>query len=582
VGTRLVAAAVAICLATPALANPPHELGDYERAALATALAKLELTLDPEPAGKRVRAIHVVNLDVFGEEEGAFLRWFNIFHRTTREDVIEREVLLRPGQVWDEEVIEDNRRRMNDQLFTNLVVFAPIATGEEGTVDLLVVTRDIWSLRMNSNIEIQEGKITELLLSISENNLLGWRKQLALVFDMDLGSYSLGPLYVDKNVAGTRLQFSSRLRALFSRETSDFEGTASNTNFVYPLWSLKRKWGASLSFAHFDGVQRAFFGVDVAQFPLDAMPGDETIDQVWDRRIAEVDAAVTRSFGYRVIQRVSLGYELRWDESSLPDDVAASPALIQRFENEVLPRSELTSALTSAYSLFTPRYTRYRNIDTYDLPEDATLGPSVAAALDYALEALGSDATFLQPGLSAGYTGDLAGEGFVRVAAGAATRIQDGDFIDNTVSASVRLVTPPAFNAFRVIAVTSASARFEEQANRRFVLGGANGLRGYPINFFSTRQGDDNHRSLRANVEVRSLPLRILFSRAGVLAFWDAGGLSSSYRDLPLYHDVGIGLRLLLPQLQPYVFRLDWAIPLNGPLSGVENSRIIFGSRQAF
>ena len=140
-------------------------LGTYERSALATALLRRKLVIEPEPSGRRLRTIHVVNLDVFSKDEG-FLRWFNVFHVTTREKVISREVLLRPGDAWDEEIVDETRRRLRDPLFTTLVVLVPVQAPaphrDSGMVDLLVVTRDIWSLRMNSKFEVQEGILTEL------------------------------------------------------------------------------------------------------------------------------------------------------------------------------------------------------------------------------------------------------------------------------------------------------------------------------------------------------------------------------------------------------------------------------------
>jgi hypothetical protein len=48
-----------------------------------------------------------------------------------------------------------------------------------------------------------------------------------------------------------------------------------------------------------------------------------------------------------------------------------------------------------------------------------------------------------------------------------------------------------------------------------------------------------------------------------------------------LHHDVGIGLRVLLPQLGPELLRFDYAVALDGPRSGFPG-RFIGGYRQAF
>jgi hypothetical protein len=51
-----------------------------------------------------------------------------------------------------------------------------------------------------------------------------------------------------------------------------------------------------------------------------------------------------------------------------------------------------------------------------------------------------------------------------------------------------------------------------------------------------------------------------------------------------LYDDVGFGLRLLIPQLDTYSLRADWAFPLR-PASGMPAGwpgRMSFGFRQVF
>ena len=57
-----------------------------------------------------------------------------------------------------------------------------------GQVDLLVVTRDIWSLRFNTNFEYQGNALTLLETSLSENNLFGWRKYLSMRLQLRPGA----------------------------------------------------------------------------------------------------------------------------------------------------------------------------------------------------------------------------------------------------------------------------------------------------------------------------------------------------------------------------------------------------------
>ena len=584
-------------LAAQPEAAPTSSLGSYERAALARALRERALRLDTAPAGKRVRAIHVVNLDVFGDEEG-FLTWFNIFHRTSREHVIEREVLLRPGDLWDDEVVDETRRRLRDPLFTTLVVIEPVVAegGAPGEVDLLVVTRDIWSLRMNSRYEIQDGVVTELSLSLSENNLFGYRKQVALVFDMNLGSFTLGPQYVDKNIAGTRLTMVAKVDAIFRRGANALgpaiadaepEGSRSYLLFAYPLWSLSTPWGAAVEARHFDGVARAFGpGPRIASYVYDpdgeANTGDEVfLPYEYDERDLEIESTVTRQLGRRVKHRISAGH---FFDVQRPEVRNAFPTPEARaaFEADVLPRSELASSVFARWTMFTPVYRVYRNIDTFDLSEDQRLGPDLSLELSNALEVIGSDANFVTGSASGGWTFDVLGDGIARVSSGVVGRRQDGELIDKQVSASFIGVTP-AFLFARLALRTTWARRYDETNNRTFSLGGDTGLRGYAIGEFRTTGA--NPVRVLTNVELRTLPLRVLFTRVGGILFWDAGHAANCYEGcddrLRIHHDVGVGARALVPQLQPYVFRFDWAVPLNGVNAGLPG-RFIIGVQQAF
>jgi hypothetical protein len=83
------------------------------------------------------------------------------------------------------------------------------------------------------------------------------------------------------------------------------------------------------------------------------------------------------------------------------------------------------------------------------------------------------------------------------------------------------------------------------------------------------------------NVEVRSMavPLPLLSLRAGILLFYDFGDAAippstqpstdnifvrswDAFRGFHYYHDVGVGLRLLIPQANTDLLRVDWAFPL--------------------
>ncbi len=558
-------------------------LGSYEQQALDRALAMRALELDPAPEGKTLRTIHVVNQDVFAEGEG-LLTLLNALHRTTREDVIEREVLLRPGQAWDDAVIADSTRRLRDPRFTTVVVMMPVKAPEPDRVDLLVVTRDIWSLRLNSDYEIQNGELINFLLAPAESNFLGLRKQFAFVFELDQGSYSLGPYYVDTNIAGTHVRLDARSATVFSRGSSDVEGTRNNVVMTYPLWSLQRRWGGSLIFTHIDDIERDYLGVDLRPRDLASTPDvQEAVPYIYDRRNTRLDFNATRSLGDGIKHNLSFGYELFINRPTLNGDgptaeqCADTPLAecVELFRQEVLPRSERSSSLYTQYSMFTPDFRTYRNIDTYDLPEERQLGPDLRLGLAVARKLYGSEQDFLRLSSQLGWTVPIWPSGFASATVLAASRLQDGELIDHELRAQVGAISPTLLDFVRVAGFAQVATFLDDSENRYFTLGGDTGLRGYTIGAFA------GERLVRGNLEVRTRPGRAWFTRFGVLGFWDLGHAADRFSNLRIQHDVGIGFRAVLPQLQTAVFRLDWAVPLTGDTAGLPG-RFILGFEQVF
>jgi len=258
---------------------------------------------------------------------------------------------------------------------------------------LLVVPRDIWSLRMNSHFEVQESLLTQLSLSLSENNFLGLRKQLALVFSMDQGAYRLGPQFVDKNIAGTRLQLVTRAGVIFSRATDELEGSHSATSLSYPLWSLRREWGAAITVSHFDSVVRSFRGAGLRTYDVPATPEVEAIPWVYDHRTFDLEAGVTRAFGVRVKHLVTTGYQMTVRRPSVTEDFPGDATAQQAFEQDVLPRSERTSALFLRGSFAINDYVTYRNVNSFDLPEERVLTARVFVDLPAGGEREGTTAS---------------------------------------------------------------------------------------------------------------------------------------------------------------------------------------------
>lgn len=560
-------------------------LGNLERQAVVRALMLRNLQIDPAPQGKTVGAIHVWTAPVFGEDEKMF-RWANVFHVSSKEYVIEREILLRPGQTFSQDAIDETQRKLRDPVFTTLAVVLPVVPGPgapPGTVDLLAVSRDIFSLRMNSNYELQDGRFTFLTLSLSENNFLGRRKFIAVVFLMDQATFYLGPLFVDKNLLGKRHDLRMRGGPIFKRSDYQLEGSESSWQLSRPLWSLDSKWSWTVQADHRFAVDRVFVGGGLDTYDAPSTPGDDMLPWEYHQRRWSAGANITRAFGEGIEHRVKGTYDFTSQRPEVLSTFMGSDEARADFIADVLPRNERTGVLYGAYEVFTAKYREYQDVDSYDLAEDTRLGPRAEVSLGAGLRILGSDTNFGKVSVSGGMTQTWARGGLATLGASFSTRFEDRDFVDRVASVSTRVVSPN-LGVGRLVAELRLSGIFEDASNTRLALGGDSGLRGYPSGAFVR---GDRRINLQGEFRTRSVKL-FLGSRWGALLFYDLGGAANLVDDVKLFQDVGIGIRALGPQLSPEVFRFDLAFPLTkwtdtlGRDHGIWPPRFIAGYRQAF
>ena len=574
--------ALLLALVLPASASAAGlgKLGSLEQGAVEAALASRGLVIDPAPQGKTVGTIHVVNLDVFQPSDGGLLEWFNHFHRTTREHHIRRESLLLPGMAYDAALIEETMRNLRnrntysakDPVLSGIVAMVPVQAAAPGAVDILVVTRDLWSLRFNSDYNYQPGYLINLSTSISENNLFGWRKQVALAYILNPGDMRVGPTYLDPNVLGTRLRLTAAFYQIWARKLGEIaagaqEGSSSWLRLDYPLYALSRRWGGFIDGSYTSSVARSISGSTLRSFnpstatcaapnDPDYAGTDPSAGCAFRSRAGGVSSGLTRSFPrFWLIQRVTAGNEFGLYRPSVLPDFPAD--LRDAFAQAFFRTSERTSSLYLMYEAFTPWYRTYRNLDTFDLGEDQRLGPWVTLKLGRASTWLGSDADFFLFRTEAHVNLGIFG-GFQSVGASWDSRRYADGWRDQLVKGQLYAATPMLGRSLRVVLSGVAGTMAENVHRGRVYVGGLEGLRGYPVNFFL---GYDFYV---AHLELRSAPVALASLRLGALAFADSGHAADAWQELSFFGDAGAGGRLLIPQLNVEVLRCDWAFPFRG------------------
>jgi hypothetical protein len=564
------AEAEAKCAARDASCDWLGTFSSLERSSAMRALAARGYEVEPSPWGKVIGKVFVYNEDVFAEPTP--ILWIaNYLHYTTRESAIRNELTIQAGEVWDEARVEESTRRLRDPLYSSVVIAFPVKSREPGKVDLLVVTRDVWSIRLNTNYTYQQSKLTNLSIALSENNFLGHRNVLAGALTMDQGAIAIGPLFIDKNVGGSHLTASARVDDILTRPETlssgpyKSEGSDSSLSLAKPLWSLASEWGWGVTFTHRYAISRQFLGTMLRTYDDPDTPQDDQLPWRYSSRHWNLQANVVRQFGTDWKHQVGGGWAIDRVRVQPTSDFPGDDTQRAGFIRDVLPRSEVQSGPFVNYALFTPTYKTFHNISTYELSEDVQMGPSLTAALALGLHAFGGDYNFARGSLTLSYAYPFGRDGYMAASVSGALRLRgdtpveehpDVTFIDNTASTTIRVVSPTV-GIGRFVEQSTLATRWNDTQNGFLALGSDSGLRGFLINQFF------GQRAVQTNIEYRTVPYAIWVIRLGGVVFYDLGGVTSSLATMQLHHDIGIGARMLIPQTSRQLFRFDLAFPLD-------------------
>ncbi|HVS01391.1 MAG TPA: hypothetical protein VMT16_01355, partial [Thermoanaerobaculia bacterium] len=190
--------------------------------------------------GATIGAIEIVTQDVFDTSQPEEALWpyrlANRLHVETREKVVRRRLPLAPGDPYDpRELLEAERLlRALPSIYDVRVVPRRFAGG---LVDLLVVTRDVWTLGVGVGLT-REGGENSHSFEITEANLLGYGVQPELKYEKTPDRTSYRFRYFDDALLGSRHQ----LRLLVS-DNSD--GHRFTVDFDRPFYELadRHAWG---------------------------------------------------------------------------------------------------------------------------------------------------------------------------------------------------------------------------------------------------------------------------------------------------------------------------------------------------
>jgi hypothetical protein len=594
----------------------------YEEQLIRWALKQSGLERDPRPAGKTIERIEIVREDIIAQSD-PWPNFFNYLHVKTRDHVVRQELLVHPGQPWDQQKVDESARNLRALFILAVVRAVPCRSSKPGQVVLLVVTKDLWSIRLNTIFSQVGGVLQQIEFFPTEMNFLGRNKRVSLHVRMrqlalsgfTFDQLSLGQLYIDYRFFGTRLKLTEFIDVHLAgdvpcggkrdgqtgvwcadRSAGDVEGAYALLRLQRPLFSLATEWGFDSWFT-FDIKQRRLYrGTELRVDTYPTSSGRTTVPRLYNWRVFSGHAAVTRSLGLEIKHDLTAGFAAYSFDFAHPENLeTVYPAEVLAWHRlTYLPRSETAAYLFGKYRTHSPRFVRLRNIQGFALSEDFALGHDLSVEARFAANLVEAGHSFVTLVFNSRYRWYFADD-LLTVWFNARGRLQPGldelgyrdqGFRGSWANALIELgaknVSPKLWIG-RIHTRIQAKFRENDLDRDRFLVGGNSGIRGYLADQF---EGDN---LFQFNLEYRSRPLNIFTLHLGFVIFYDAGtayGGPDPYQpgsELPFryHHSVGGGVRGHFPQFDKESLRLDFGIPLSSERPSVGNW-ISFSFMQVF
>lgn len=562
------------------------------------ALIRVRGELDDKPQGKRIESVEVVALPVFEPEDPVpqFLNWF---HVTTQDHVIEREVLMRLGSRYDQRLSDETERNLRALLLFSVVVALPVRGSTPDSVRYVLVTKDIWSLRVGWDGRINQGVIDYLSLQPTERNLFGTGRQLFGTLEFGRRTYTVGGGFYEPRLAGSRTRILVRASAVVNCDSGEVEGSAGSFQYSRPLYSTRTPWSYSTVVSWTDGQGPLNVRGNLRGSICSVKSDEELTATLRSGRTAlypnqyyydsqAFTQTFTRSFGYRFKTNLSFGLEaarlaygqadlsgIRAGISDVPGELTESERYaVENFYRGFVPIGDRRISPFFQLSSFTTDYQRDINSETLGLQEDVVnLGHVALLRIYPAFKALGSARDMLGLDAVASYARPL-GSGFFKVYAANSIELSSPEQTDGQLTLRLR-VTSPRLSIGRFVYDAYFLDHYRNYRNLNQTLGGTTRLRGYQ----NIAAVGDHY--LASNVEFRTRPLELFSTQLAGVLFYDMGDAFDKFGALQLKHGVGAGIRFLAPQLDRDVFRIDVGVPVPFDAPGGETTVIAtFG--QAF
>ena len=493
---------------------------------------------------------------IFPEDETGSNNWLyrsvNNLHITTRPHVLRRQLLVKQGENFSTAKIEESERILRANNFLHDVEIR-IASRCGNQVQLTVWARDLWTLFPDISIA-RSADDSSTRLGFRDSNFLGLGKKVVVVRESDEERKGYTFNYLDRNTFGSR-----NILAIDYSDNDD--GDARAFKLEQPFYSLDTRWSFGISHKLEDRTDKLYSRNQVLQ----EFRHDETQNK----------AFIGFSPGQKNshVHRWLLGYtELK--DKFLPTDSTNMDVAI--------PADRLYRYPWIAWQFLQNNFLEVRNFNLMGRTEDINAGIQASILLGYSSTRYSANNEGLVYEAELSRLMRFDGDQFLGlsvVSSGIETS-EGGQNILSTGEARYHHNINRSTQFFTSLAISHAHNLFDDQ---QLLLGGDNGLRGYPSRY---QEGD---RRFLLTLEQRFYldgEYWRLFN-LGAVAFADIGrawfpGQDNGINGSTL-RGLGFGLRFSPTRAgKDIMLHLDFAFPLDTEDDQVDDFQINFEAKKHF
>jgi len=497
-----------------------------------------------------IRRQNVFNTDD-PDEDKAFYRLVNRFHIMTREKVIAKQLLFESGESFSEQRIEETERllRRNKYLFDASI---GATQQEDGTVDIIVDTRDVWTLNPELSISRSGGE-SSTAFGIEENNLFGYGQRVLLTRTEDVDRTSNTFEFSDRQLGQSWVSLNLRI-------ADNSDGYSNFLSIVKPFQSLDTRRMAG-GFIYNDDRRSALYNL-----------GNEVAEYRHERKSNSAFIGWSDGLQDGWVKRWTVGVVYDDNQFSNVENPSLPPAI---------PQDRKLVYPFIGFEILEDRFQKSTNSNQIERSEDFYFGTRFSATLGWSDTAFDADRDALIFTLTAntGY-GSMESKALL-LTANVRGRNESGTTANATANFNARYYSRQSEKRL-FFTKLSTTAGLNLDLDNPVEIGGDTGLRGYPLRYQS---GDSR---VLLTIEQRYFtdwyPFRLF--RIGGAIFFDTG---RTYGDDPLggpnlgwLSDVGFGLRFAPTRFgTKKIVHLDIAFPLNGDPT-IDSVQILLEAKNSF